>query len=318
MNRKKTIQIILVIALTFAIYRIADTEPVSQYVSSVKNDVEPTHEQEQLKEKIAKLADKHRENPENARIDTIWKAIPGYNGLEVDIEKTYEKVKEKGTVTEENLQFRQIPPAVSLEDLDPAPIYRGNPKKPMVSFMVNVAWGNEYLPSILDTFDRYHIQTTFFLDGSWLKKNADLAEEIMKRGHEIGNHAYSHPNMSRLSAQQITNEIVSTNKLIEQTLGVRAHLFAPPSGDYNQQVVMIANRLGMKTILWTLDTVDWRKPKPETIIQRLQPQLENGSLILMHPTASSAAALPQLIEAAQKKGLLPGKVSELLSSSRIP
>ena len=84
-------------------------------------------------------------------------------------------------------------------DLDPQPIYRGNPEKPMVALLINVAWGNEYIPKILKTLNDHEAKATFFLDGSWGKKNPDLALMIYEEGHEIGNHAYSHPDLKQRS-----------------------------------------------------------------------------------------------------------------------
>ncbi len=301
---------------------VVNSEPVDQFVSVTKQQSTGTVEfsnegRHDRIRAIEEMAQSLEEAPINARIDPIWKAIPEYNGRKVDIEATMKKTGNRPVIKEKDLVFRETSPEIQLDDLEPAPIYRGNPRKPMIAFMVNVAWGNEYIPQMLEIFNRYGVRSTFFLDGSWLQKNVDLAEAIVRQGHEIGNHAYSHPDMSRLSEQDATDQIVKTNLLIQQKLKVKAKWFAPPSGAYNNRVVTIADRLGMKTILWTLDTVDWKKPHPQTIIERLVPQLDHGVLILMHPTESSVRALPALIESAQKKGLIPGTVSEVISPKRI-
>ncbi len=183
--------------------------------------------------------------------------------------------------------------------------------------MINVAWGNEYIIPILDTLDAEGVKATFFFDGSWLKKNVELAKEIQKRGHELENHAYSHPNMSQLSTDRATLEISKTQKLLKESLGVENKWFAPPSGDFNQQTVRIAHRLGLQTVLWTLDTVDWRKPSPSSIVVKISNKVESGSLILMHPTSSSSQALKGMIKAIKAKGLTLGTVSQTLSSERI-
>ena len=69
----------------------------------------------------------------------------------------------------------------------------------MVSFMINVAWGNEYLPSMLETLRKENVHATFFLDGSWLKKNVEIAKKIQSEGHELSNHAYSHKDMRSIT-----------------------------------------------------------------------------------------------------------------------
>ena len=82
-------------------------------------------------------------------------------------------------------------------------IYHGNEKIPMVSFMVNVAWGNEYLITLLDLLKKRNISLTFFLEGRWVEQNPELALMIKDSNHEIGNHAYSHKDMRTLSVDEI-------------------------------------------------------------------------------------------------------------------
>ncbi|KOR89960.1 polysaccharide deacetylase family protein [Paenibacillus solani] len=272
-----------------------------------------------LLSQIEAEAAKSRIEPIDARVDSVWKAIPGYNGLEIDIEATYKAASSKKRKAGDAIPFvyRQIPAKVTLDNLGEQPIYRGNPNKPMVSLMINVAWGNEFLVPMLNTLDAENIKTTFFLDGSWLKKNPDLAAEIMKRGHEIENHAYTHPNMSRLSRERAEMEIKKTQDLLKESLGVENKWFAPPSGDFNQQTVSIAHARGLKTVLWTLDTVDWKHPAPEAVIQKISTKVEPGFLILMHPTDSSSQALKGMIDGIRAKGLQIGTVSQTLSSERI-
>ncbi|WP_410510873.1 polysaccharide deacetylase family protein [Paenibacillus sp. BR2-3] len=254
--------------------------------------------------------------PVDAVVDRVWKAIPGYNGLEVDVEATYRKSLLVSPNAEIRYVYRQTPPAVSLNDLGAQPIYRGYPGKPMVSLMINVAWGNEYILPMLTILDEEKVKVTFFLDGSWLSHNAELAAEMLKRGHELENHAYTHPKMSNLSRPRASLEIDKTRKLLEK-LGIANKWFAPPSGDYDQETVEIASGLGLKTVLWTLDTVDWRNPSPESIVSKISTKVEPGFLILMHPTSSSSKALRGMIRGIKAKGLKLGTVSQTLSEERV-
>jgi probable sporulation protein (polysaccharide deacetylase family) len=275
-------------------------------------------EDEQLRRMIQAAAEERRIEPVDAKVDSVWKAIPGYNGLTVDEEETFKLAKEGKPGNPLRLLMKELPPKVNLEDLGPYPIYKGNPQKPMVSLMINVAWGEQYLPAMLDILDKEKVQSTFFFDGSWLSKHIVTAQEIKKRGHELSNHAYSHKNMSRLSRSQATQEIVKTQKLLEQELGVHNTLFAPPSGDFDQETVDIAHDLKLKTVLWTLDTLDWRNPAPDSIVRKIASRVEPGTLILMHPTPSSSRALEAMIKEIKRKGLALGTVSELLSPRRVP
>ncbi|MCS7461844.1 polysaccharide deacetylase family protein [Paenibacillus doosanensis] len=273
---------------------------------------------DRLRQAIALEAEKRRIPPINAQVDRVWKAIPGYNGLEVDVEQSLALSEQLPDMEKPRIVMKEVPPAIGLDQLGAQPIYKGNPNKPMVSLMINVAWGNEYLDSMLDVLAKEKVRATFFFDGTWLKNNIAEAKKIKDKGHELSNHAYSHKNMSELSRSQATAEITKTQQLLEKELGVQNTLFAPPSGDFDQQTVQIAHELKLKTILWTLDTVDWQRPDPQTIVRKISSRVEPGSLILMHPTSSSSRALQQMIQVIKSKGLHLGTVSELISPKRVP
>nr|WP_239432818.1 polysaccharide deacetylase family protein [Sporosarcina sp. ACRSL] len=272
---------------------------------------------EALFQKIKTYSEQHEIKPIDAKVDRVWKAIPGYNGLRINVEASYEKMKAKGKFDETLLVFEQVPPNVHLDDLDPQPIFRGNPEKPMVSLNINVAWGNEYIPTILNVLNEHQVKATFFFDGSWTKKNPDLALMIYNEGHEIGNHAYSHPDLQKRSRTETMEEISKTNDVIEKTIGFKPKWFAPPSGSFNQQTVDVAHELQMKTILWTVDTVDWKKPSPTEMVNRVVSKVENGAMILMHPTEPVAQGLSAMIADIKAKGYQLGTVSELMSEERI-
>jgi probable sporulation protein (polysaccharide deacetylase family) len=273
-------------------------------------------ENKSLMELIKKEAVKRKIAPIDAKVDPVWKAIPAYNGLEVDIEQTLRTAESQPKSSAITYIMKETPPAILLEDLGPVPVYKGNSQKPMVSLMINVAWGNEFLPLILDTLDKEKVHATFFFDGTWLNKNTDTAKWIQKQGHELSNHAYSHKNMSQLPRNKAIEEIRKTQNLLKD-MGVTNTLFAPPSGDFDQETVQIAYEMGLKTVLWTLDTVDWTNPGPAPIIQRITKRVEPGSLILMHPTRSSSSALAEMIHVIKQKNLTLGTVSELISPDRI-
>src|SRR5690606_24242439 len=141
---------------------------------------------------------------------------------------------------------------------------------------------------MLKVLNEYDLHTTFFLDGSWVKNNPSLVTMIYEEGHEIGNHAYSHPNMSKLTVQRMDEEIRRTNEAIQAIIDQTPTWFGPPSGDFNQTVVERAAFQGMKTVLWTVDTIDWRKPHPDEMVERVLSKVHHGAMILMHPTEPTA------------------------------
>ncbi|MCJ7839687.1 polysaccharide deacetylase family protein [Lederbergia sp. NSJ-179] len=315
MNAKNLIAFTLIAILSLS----AIFNPyTNQYLEQLKNgDVPASKGEDELYEQIAKAADDYQIDPQDAKIDRVWKAMPGYNGIRVDKEASYQKMKKNKVFDERKLVFIQIKPEIHLADLPPAPIYRGHPDKPMVSFLINVAWGNEYIPSILATLKEHKTYATFFLEGRWVKENPELAKMIADSGHEIGNHSYSHPNMAKLGSNQIKQELSKTNDIIEATTNIKPTWFGPPSGAYRDETVKIAQSQGLKTVMWTVDTIDWRKPSPQALIQRVMSNVRPGTMILMHPTESTAKSLDTLITELQAKNLKIGTVTKLMDEERM-
>lgn len=266
---------------------------------------------------IHSYAAEHNADPIDATVDKIWKAIPGYNGLDIDVDASYLNMLQSEDFEVDLLIYDEIPPKVHLNELPPSPIYKGNSEKPMNALLINVAWGNEFIPKMLKTLEEHDAKATFFFDGSWVKENGEIAKMIHEKGHEIGNHAYSHPNLQHKSHADTTEELQKTNDVIEATIGVKPMWFAPPSGSFNQQTIDIANDLDMHTILWTVDTVDWKKPATDEMVKRILSKIDRGSMILMHPTKPTAEGLDDIIKGIQKKGFQIGTVSELMSEKRI-
>ncbi|WP_374717641.1 polysaccharide deacetylase family protein [Neobacillus sp.] len=312
----KRVSIIIIICIMAWLF--VSNPLVNKYVSTLKFTALPAiNESDKLYQMIEKKADTYEIKPIDAKIDPVWKAIPGYNGLKVDIEASYKNMKKKGDFDEKKLVFTQWKPNVHLEDLPPAPIYRGNPEKPMVSFIINVAWGNEYLTDMLATLKKHHVSASFFLEGNWVKKNPDLAKMIVDAGHEVGNHSYSHPDMAKLTAAQARQQMIKTNEIIEAVTEKKVKWFAPPSGSYREETVKVAHELNMKTVMWTVDTVDWKKPSPDVLINRVISKIDKGSMVLMHPTDATAKSLDRLITSIKQKNLSIGTVSELMNEERI-
>ncbi|WP_245690208.1 polysaccharide deacetylase family protein [Sporolituus thermophilus] len=194
----------------------------------------------------------------------------------------------------------------------PQPIFHGNLNQPKVAFACNVFWGEEFLPAMLDTFDQHNIKITFFIGGSWGKRYPDMLKELAKRGHELGNHSFSHPHPNSLSKRQNQEQILRTENLIQEVTGIKTTLYAPPYGEYNDTVLSAAAELGYTTIMWSVDTIDWKKPSEEVIRNRVMKKIHNGAIVLMHPTEVTAKALPVLIKEITAKGYIITTVSDII------
>ena len=191
-------------------------------------------------------------------------------------------------------------------------IYAGDTTTKNVSLMINVYWGNEYLESMLETFKKESITTTFFVGGSWAKENQNLLKQMVNDGHEIASHGTNHKEHGKISYEQNLTEIQTCHEIVKHITGIEMELFAPPGGSYSKNTTKAAEFLGYKTIMWTRDTIDWRDKNTNLIYNRAVTNMTGGDLILMHPTANTAEALPKIIEYAKNQGFKLTKVSETL------
>jgi probable sporulation protein (polysaccharide deacetylase family) len=214
------------------------------------------------------------------------------------------------------LTIALIPGIMALTAVDPnkpQPIFHGNTASPKVAFACNVFWGEEFIPDMLDTFDRYNIKITFFIGGSWAKRHPEVLKMIAARGHEIGNHTYSHPHPNSISREQNIEQITRAEDLIKELTGIKTSLYAPPYGEYNDMVLKAAADTGYTTIMWSIDTIDWKRPPEDVLINRVMKKVHNGAIILMHPTDPTNKAMPKLVQDIQAKGYTISTVSSILN-----
>ncbi|MGB9792096.1 MAG: polysaccharide deacetylase family protein [Thermacetogeniaceae bacterium] len=182
------------------------------------------------------------------------------------------------------------------------PIYQGSSARKWVAFTVNVDWGEEYLDELLKLFAKNKVPATFFVTGRWADKNPSYLKKIADQGHEIGNHGYSHPHVNNLTLAENIEEINKASNIILRITGKRSRFFAPPYGEFNETVLKAAQRTNHKTILWSIDTVDWKKPDPSWIISLVLENIHNGAIILMHPTQEIIQALPAILKGLSEQG----------------
>lgn len=314
-NFMKYIHIIIFIILVITTWN-SSYNPYRNNGLEQQQFIQTMKQEDPLYQEIKSKSKQYYKPPQDAYIDRVWKKTPGRNGLKVNIGKSYLEMKKNKKFDEHKLVFDQVKPKVTLDQLPASPIYRGHPEKNMVALMINVSWGTEYIPEILKILKKNNVKATFFVEGKWAKNNAEYAKMIAKEGHLIGNHAYDHPNMASMTNQQITDQIAKTNEIIEAITEHKPTYFAPPSGSYSNHVVDIADDMQMETILWTVDTIDWKKPSVSVMMNRVMTNIHPGATILMHPTPSVAKGLDQLIKAIQEKNYKLGTLDKLLSTQR--
>jgi len=209
--------------------------------------------------------------------------------------------------------FNILEDDIAVTTLASQPIYQGDTSLKSIGLTINVDWGEDFIPGMLETLKENKAKATFFMTGRFADKFPELVKTIASDGHEIGNHGYSHPHPDRISKKENQEEITKTAKAIHKACGIETTLFAPPYGEHKPHVVEAAGEIGYKTILWTIDTVDWEKSRgSEDIYLKVTKNAQNGAIVLMHPTDRTLKAFDRIIKKLQLEGFKIAILSQIL------
>ncbi|MBR3865063.1 MAG: polysaccharide deacetylase family protein [Clostridia bacterium] len=193
------------------------------------------------------------------------------------------------------------------------PIYRVERDDKLISISFDCAWGNEYTKQLLDVMDEYGVKCTFFTVSFWAEKYQDDLKEIVSRGHEIGTHSKTHSYMSKQGAQAIDEELSYSCKIIENATGRKVTLFRAPYGDYDNLLIERAEKQGLFTIQWDVDSLDWKNLSAKEISLRVISKTKSGSIILCHNNGlHTAESLPLIFADLINKGYKFVKISDLI------
>lgn len=266
---------------------------------------------------LTHLAEELLVEPVDAVIDPETKGvIPELDGRALDVETTLAVVMKAKSGESVTPVFTRKAAAVTMADFPAAPVYRGNPAKSQVAFLVNVAWGNEFLEEMLDVLRENKAGATFFLVGRWVRQNEAMAKAIVDGGFEVASHGDSDAvSMGKLGLLEAAEQIRLAAETIERVCGVRPVYFSPHRGELSEHVLKAAVEEKSRVIMWTVDTVDWKLPGVDVMKEKILNQAKGGSLILMHPTKQTAEFLRHVIPGLRSRGLEPVSLSVLLSPS---
>lgn len=193
------------------------------------------------------------------------------------------------------------------------PIYCTQKDEKTASLSFDAAWGNEDTQKLIDILARYNVKATFFVVGEWVDKYPESVKALSDAGHEIMNHSNTHPHMPQLSRDDMIKELSSCNDKIEKITGTRPVLFRAPYGDYDNTMLDTVTSLGMYTIQWDVDSLDWKDYSADAITQRVTTRVKEGSIVLFHNAAKNTPqALPQIIEKLQADGYNLVPISKLI------
>ena len=176
---------------------------------------------------------------------------------------------------------------------------------PLVALTFDDGPSPDATPLILDELRRARIKATFFVVGTMAAAYPQLVRREIAEGMTVGNHTWTHARIGARDASFARGQLTHTSELLK-TLGAEVTVFRPPYGTYTPETVRVASSLGLRTIMWTVDSIDYRKPAPSTIVRNVMRQLKPGSIILMHDgggdRSRTVAALRMLIEQIRQRG----------------
>lgn len=195
--------------------------------------------------------------------------------------------------------------------------YIGATDKKILYLTFDAGFENGFTPTILDTLKKHKVKATFFVVGNYLKTSPDLVKRMLSEGHIVGNHTFSHPDMSKISNMEaFQKEMSSVEELYKNITGQNLQkYYRPPQGKYSLSNLKQANELGYKTIFWSLAYVDWyqdKQPTKQQAFDKLLPRIHPGAIVLLHSTSkTNSEILDELLTKWQAAGYQFGTLAEL-------
>ena len=195
--------------------------------------------------------------------------------------------------------------------------YLGDTAEKVIYLTFDAGYENGCTARILDTLKAHNAPAAFFLVGNYIEKNADLVRRMEAEGHIVGNHTMHHKDMSKLTDEAaFAKELQDLEALYQETVGKpMPKYYRPPQGIYSQDNLRLAQKLGYRTVFWSLAYVDWNndsQPTREQAFKKLLPRTHPGAVILLHSTSkTNAEILGELIEKWKAEGYRFGTLEEL-------
>ena len=141
---------------------------------------------------------------------------------------------------------------------------------------------------LLEVLARHNVKATFFLIGRYVKQRPDIAQELVRAGHVIGNHTFSHPNLIWVSPQETNRELQDCERALTDAVGEHSRLFRPPFGGRRPGTLKIVRKLGLEPVMWNVTGWDWEGKPADYVEQKVRQQIRGGDVILLHDGSHAA------------------------------
>ncbi|MCK9372178.1 MAG: polysaccharide deacetylase family protein [Sulfuricurvum sp.] len=195
-------------------------------------------------------------------------------------------------------------------------IVNGNPERKTIALTFDDSPDENVTNEVLDVLQEHKVQATFFMIGSPMTDiNATTVQRASREGHLVLNHSFTHPRFTKLSDEEVFQELNASSSRIQELTGHYPLLIRPPYGSINASVVRTINTHGFTAVLWSLDSLDWAIKEKDPIVENVLTHIRPGDIILMHSGRSNhptAEALPEIIEKLQQEGYTFVTLSQLM------
>lgn len=211
---------------------------------------------------------------------------------------------------------KPVPPKVQV--LPYQILYSRALPRPAVALTFDDGGNTAQVTALLAVLSEYNVKSTFFLLGNWMEANPQLAKRIIDEGHEIGNHSYSHPQLTRMTRGEVEQQIQTCEEALQQSTGQPMKpYFRPPYGDFNSTTSDVLKERGYQAmVLWNVDSRDWTGAGSSQMVESIMRNITNGSIVLFHlHGANTVAALGQLIPQLQAQGYQCVTISDILKKT---
>jgi peptidoglycan/xylan/chitin deacetylase (PgdA/CDA1 family) len=195
---------------------------------------------------------------------------------------------------------------------------KGSPSTKKVAITFDDGPDYYYTVKILDILKRENVPATFFVVGKNAKKYPEVLKRMYREGHLIGNHSWNHSDFSKLTLDQVKEEISQTEQLFQEHLHITPTFVRPPFGAMNDQLRDYIEQSPYTVIHWSIDTKDWTEKPAQEIMKVVQKELNAGDILLFHSAGGGQSlqgtvdVLPQVIEYIRQQGLEPVTVDQLI------
>lgn len=171
-------------------------------------------------------------------------------------------------------------------------VYRMETEEKVLYLTFDAGFENGSTEKILDALKKHNVKATFFLVGNYFETQPDLVRRMVEEGHTVGNHTYSHPDMSAIGDEaSFRTELEKNEALYREIVGSdMPKLYRPPQGKFCESNLKMAQKLGYKTVFWSLAYVDWYEndqPTPQQAYDKLLPRVHPGAVVLLHSTSKT-------------------------------